>query len=93
MPLDFYYTSKKTNTIESFKMKDSEIRLLEQVFEELQKKTGVFIDPYGKCKIYPDHLKIIQKALEKSKSDVGARFSKFLDGAIFQEEVVTADGD
>lgn len=74
-------------------MKDSDIRLFEQAFEELQKKTGVFIDPYGKCKIYPDHLKIIQKALENSKSDVASRFSKFLDEVIFQGEVLTADGD
>ncbi|CAN7171874.1 hypothetical protein LJR129_000290 [Acidovorax sp. LjRoot129] len=74
-------------------MKDSDIRLFEHAFEELQKKTGVFIDPYGKCKIYPDHLKIIQKALENSKSDVASRFSKFLDEVIFQGEVLTADGD
>ncbi|WP_158534271.1 hypothetical protein [Paracidovorax avenae] len=60
---------------------------------DLQKKTGVFIDPYGKCKIYPDHLKIIIGTLEGNRIDVVSRFVDFLKEAVNQQEVLTADGD
>ncbi|WP_208942316.1 hypothetical protein [Paracidovorax avenae] len=93
MALDFYFFSGKTKKNESFRIKGSELHLFESSFLDLQKKTGVFIDPYGKCKIYPDHLKIIINALEGNRIDVVSRFVDFLKEAVNQREVLTADGD
>ncbi|WP_157768745.1 hypothetical protein [Paracidovorax avenae] len=93
MALDFYFHSKKTGKTESFKVKGSDLHLFEKSFSDLQKDTGVFIDPYGKCKIYPDHLKIIIKTLEGKSSDIVSEFVDFLKLVVEQQEVLIADGD
>ncbi|EOI3446291.1 hypothetical protein ACMSWW_004384 [Cronobacter turicensis] len=60
----------------------------------LKEKTGVYVDPYGKNRIYPEHQKILIKYLEsKSKDGDVAAFVEFLLSSISQDEVIIADGD
>ncbi|MDK1227720.1 hypothetical protein [Cronobacter turicensis] len=60
----------------------------------LKEKTGVYVDPYGKTRIYPEHQKILIKYLEsKSKDGDVAAFVEFLLSSISQDEVIIADGD
>ncbi|WP_369941904.1 hypothetical protein [Xanthomonas medicagonis] len=93
MALDFYLFSKKTARTESFKIDGVDLHLFEKSFLDLQKSTGVFIDPYGRCKIHPEHLRIIVSSLDGVRGDKVCRFIDFLKEAIDQHELLIADGD
>lgn len=71
---------------------------LEGLFLFLKEKTGVYVDPYGKNRIYLEHQKNLIKYLEsksKSKSKDGdiAAFVEFLVDCIYQDGVIIAYGD
>ncbi|MDK1144024.1 hypothetical protein QMS75_15900 [Cronobacter sakazakii] len=92
--LDLSYLSDDIGNGPSLILNDRVIRKLEDSFLFLKEKTGVYVDPYGKTRIYPEHQKILIKYLEsKNKDDDIAAFVAFLLSSISQDEVIIADGD
>ncbi|ELY4324005.1 hypothetical protein DOX44_003785 [Cronobacter turicensis] len=75
-------------------LNDRMVMKLEVLFLFLKEKTGVYVDPYGKTRIYPEHQKILIKYLEsKSKDGDIAAFVEFLVDCIYQDGVIIAYGD
>ncbi|MWP63131.1 hypothetical protein [Gilliamella sp. Pas-s25] len=63
--LDFSYLSDQNGSKPSVVLSDKKIQLLEQAFIDLKQKTGIIIDAYGRCRIYPNHQRILINLLQK----------------------------
>ncbi|ELY2785544.1 hypothetical protein ACMS1L_004360 [Cronobacter turicensis] len=75
-------------------LNDRMVMKLEGLFLFLKEKTGVYVDPYGKNRIYLEHQKNLIKYLEsKSKDGDIAAFVEFLVDCIYQDGVIIAYGD
>lgn len=99
MSIDFH---KKGNNQKSeiFHLSDSLYDELQIVFDEFRRKTGVFIDPYGKVTLLPENAKLIgeivlnlilQKKLTHNKPVKD--FLSFLDMVYKEDIVILAVGD
>lgn len=91
--IDFSYLSDKDGSKPSLILHDKVIRKLESYFLLLKEKTGVFIVPYGKTRIYPDHQKILVNCLININDEEVINFVEFLTKAINEHEVIISDGD
>jgi len=91
--LDISYFSDINGDKPSFIIKYSELKLFSDAFSELKSKTGVYIDPYGRCRIYPSHQKMLSLLLSTSKDKRVVEFLVFLEKALQSEEVLLADGE
>jgi hypothetical protein len=91
--LDISYLSDDNDEHPFFLIRDSELRLFDAAFTELKKQTGVYIDPYGKCRIYPSHQKTLVLLLSKRNESRICEFISFLEKAIELDEVLLADGE
>ncbi|EOV8837311.1 hypothetical protein ACNY9Y_004392 [Cronobacter dublinensis] len=92
--LDLSYLSDDIGNGPSLVLSDRAVRKLEDSFLFLKEKTGVYVDLYGKTRIYPEHQKILIKYLEsQNKYDDISAFVAFLLSSISQDEVIIADGD
>lgn len=91
--IDFSYLSDKDGSKPSLVLHDKAIKKLEGYFLLLKEKTGIYIDPYGKTRIYPDHQKILVNCLADIKDEEVIKFVKFLTKAINEDEVIISDGD
>lgn len=91
--LDFSYLSDNDGSKPSLILHDKEIRKLESSFSYLKEKTGIYIDPYGKTRIYPDHQKILINHLMNIKDTDVMNFINFLIKASSENEIIIADGD
>jgi len=67
--------------------------LLEDGFNYLKSKTGVYIDPYGTTRLYPEHQQIILDFWNNSNSDEIKFFCKFLTQSIKDKQVLLFVGD
>jgi hypothetical protein len=57
MSIHFY---KKGDTRHSlFELSDEAYNMLENSFNTLETKTGIFIDPHGTAALYPDNIKLL----------------------------------
>jgi len=63
MALDFYEVSDKAQKEILFSLNDSDMGVLEPVFKELRRLTGISIDQYGKSRISQGHLELIGKLI------------------------------
>ncbi|MEO3988798.1 hypothetical protein [Pseudocitrobacter cyperus] len=91
--LDFSYLSDSDGSKPSLILHDKTIRKLENPFFSLKEKTGVYIDPYGKTRIYPDHQKILINYLVNIKDIDVINFINFLIKSSSENEIIIADGD
>lgn len=91
--LDFSYLSDSDGSKPSLILHDKTIRKLESPFLYLKEKTGIYIDPYGKTKIYPEHQRILINYMAKIKDADVIKFTYFLIKASDENEIVIADGD
>ncbi|WP_336282325.1 hypothetical protein [Cronobacter dublinensis] len=92
--LDLSYFSDDSGNGPSLILNGRVVRKLEDAFLFLKEKTGVYVDPYGKTRIYPEHQKILIKYLKsKNKDDDITAFVAFLSSSMSQDEVIIADGD
>ncbi|EPV8302551.1 hypothetical protein ACWARV_002513 [Escherichia coli] len=91
--IDFSYLSDTDGSKPSLILHDKIIRELENSFFYLKEKTGVYIDPYGKTRIYPEHQKILINYLAKIKDTDVINFINFLIKASSENEIIIADGD
>ena len=71
----------------------SEVDFFEEAFSHLKKKTGVFIDPYGDTRIYPDHQRIVIDFLASNKDKTAIKLRDFFKTASDKDEVLFASGD
>lgn len=54
-----FYKKGKVNTTSLFELTDETFEILEPSFNKFEKKTGIFIDPYGRTALYPDNLQLL----------------------------------
>ncbi|WP_017347505.1 hypothetical protein [Pantoea sp. A4] len=91
--LDLSYLSDNDGTKPSFILNDRTIKKIEIAFLYLKNNTGVYIDPYGKTRIYPDHQKMLIDALKSFKDKEIFSLIEYFNHAIENDEVIIADGD
>jgi len=71
----------------------SELDFFGEAFNHLKKKTGIFIDPYGDTRIYPDHQRIVIDFLAATKDKRAIKLREFFKVASDRDEVLLASGD
>jgi hypothetical protein len=91
--LDFPYLSDDEGRKPSFAMDYKTINKIENCFFYLKEKTGIYIDPYGRTRVYPDHQRILINYLKNTKDKEVIDFINFLTIASNEDEVIIADGD
>ncbi|WP_041411680.1 hypothetical protein [Serratia sp. FGI94] len=91
--LDLYYLSDSDGTKPSLILTDKVLRKIEASFLKLKNKTGVYIDPYGKTRVYPEHQKILIDDLSDFKDEDVVSLVNYLIEARNDNEVIIADGD
>jgi hypothetical protein len=91
--LNISYLSDGKGNRPSFAIHYNEINLFEEAFLKLKQKTGVYVDHFGKTRIYPDHQKILINSLLKRDERRIIEFIKFLETSCKDGEVLIADGD
>ena len=91
--LNFSYLSDTDGSKPSLLLSDKNIELLNDALFYLEKKTGIYINPYGTTKVYPDHQKILINYLSNNKNNEIKKLLAYLREAISQDEVILADGD
>ena len=77
----------------SLLLSDKIVKLLDDALFYLEEKTGIYINPYGKTKVYPDHQKILINYLSNNKDDEIKKLSAYFREAVSQDEIILADGD
>ena len=95
MGLDVYSVRDKKMENCLITLSNSDVRLLEREISLLKEKTGVYIDPYGTTKVYPDHCKILLEAILRNKKEGGniINFIGVIKESIKQEDVLVFEGD
>jgi len=91
--LDISYLSDTLGDKPYLQLSDAEVKRVQGAFIELREKTGLYIDPYGRSRIYPRQQKmLIALLLQDIDRDVLALvdFLKFSSDA---DEVLLVDGD
>ena len=91
--LNFSYLSDTDGSKPSLLLSDKNIESLNDAFFYLEKKTGIYIDPYGTTKVHPDHQKILINYLSNNKDNEIKKLLAYLKEAVSQDEVILADGD
>ena len=91
--LNFSYLSNTDGSKPSLLLSDKSVELLNDALFYLEKKTGIYIDPYGTTKVYPDHQKILINYLSNNKDNEIKKLLAYLKEAVSQDEVILADGD
>jgi hypothetical protein len=72
----------------------SDFLLLEESICALKEKTGVYIDPYGDTKLYPDHGKILLSLMDSKKTnDNVRRLLNIIQESIDKDELLFFIGD
>ena len=77
----------------SLLLSDKSVKLLDDALFYLEEKTGIYIDPYGTTKVYPDHQKILINYLSNNKDDEIEKLLAYFREAVSQDEIILADGD
>ncbi|WP_198227976.1 MULTISPECIES: hypothetical protein [unclassified Gilliamella] len=67
--------------------------MLTDAFFHLEKKTGIYIDPYGTTKVYPDHQKILINYLSNNNDNEIKELLVYFREAVSQDEIILAEGD
>jgi hypothetical protein len=91
--LDLSYLSDSDGTKPSLILHDKVLRKIEASFLDLKNKTGIYIDPYGKTRVYPEHQKILIDYLSDFKDEDVVSLVNYLIEARAGNEVIIADGD
>ena len=77
----------------SLLLSDKSVKLLDDALFSLEEKTGIYINPYGTTKVYPDHQKILINYLSNNKDDEIKKLLAYFREAVSQDEIILADGD
>lgn len=87
------YISDTDGVKPSLLLSDKIVKLLDDALFYLEEKTGIYINPYGTTKVYPDHQKILINYLSNNKDDEIKKLLAYFREAVSQDEIILADGD
>ena len=91
--LDISYLSDALGDKPSLQLSDAEVNRVQGAFNELREKTGLYIDPYGRSRIYPRQQKMLIALLLQDIDRDARGFVDFLKGSSEADEVLLVDGD
>ncbi len=91
--LDFLYIAPPSENACRFSIADSEVSLFDAAFRFLEKKSGIYIDPYGTNRIYPDHQKVLLDFLAGETHETVRHFLVFLEKAFSSRATVLVERD
>ena len=91
MALDIYCDNAGSRL--SFRINLRELELFEPAFAALERKTGNFIDPYGRSRIHPAHQKALVDALANGTDKRVKEFRRFLETTIRMDTALITNGD
>jgi hypothetical protein len=95
MGLDVFFLSDKKMERCLLSLSKSDVVYLEKYMALLRKKTGVYIDPYGTTRLYPNHGKILFNSIKHQGyiNDKIKNFLLILQRAMDENEVLLFEGD
>lgn len=93
MMLDISYLSDVDGTRSSLVLNDKTIQLLADAFRYLKEKTGVYIDPYGTTRVYPDHQRILISYLTDNNDPEIKKIMTYFEKSASCSEVLIIDGE
>jgi hypothetical protein len=64
MAVQFYSLEDRLVKNILFELNEDDFEVMFKVLVDFKKLTGIYIDPYGTTKIYPDHIKLIISIFE-----------------------------
>jgi hypothetical protein len=94
MSLEVYFShdNKMKNCL--IEISRSDFLLLEESICALKEKTGVYIDPYGNTKLYPDHgMILLELMVFKKINDNVIRLLNIIQESIDRDEILLFVGD
>jgi hypothetical protein len=91
MGLDFYNEEDRLRKNLLFRIREKELPRYERGFNEFEKKTGVFLDPYGSKRLTVAHLQLLRQLMPNEKDF--HPFKEFLDRAVSSRSTIMAEGD
>lgn len=77
--MDFYSLSDRLRKHKLFSISEKEFELLDDVWSQYKKLTGVYIDAYGTTRIYPEHVTLIKKLLLNHSDKAAKKLLSYLD--------------
>ena len=87
------YISDTDGSKPSLFLSDKSVKLLDDALFYLEEKTGIYIDPYGTTKVYPDHQKILINYLSNNNDNEIKELLVYFREAVSQDEIILAEGD
>jgi hypothetical protein len=88
MAIDFYDLLDGNKIKVLFEISQDDFDEIEFVFSYLRKKTGVYIDPYGKSRIYRSHVKLLVSFMSESVKESASNKRKILSETIAKFKTV-----
>lgn len=95
MTIDVFWLDD-SRQIELVKIKFSEYQKISHHVEELRKRTGVFVDPYGDTRLSPEHADILRNLILGDQSvnkSMNPSFMKVLHEAKLENRWLLFSGD
>jgi len=65
MALDFYEIDDTRQRNKLFSIDNKQMDLMDDIFMEFKKLTGNYVDPYGRNRIYKEHVELIMSIIKK----------------------------
>jgi len=95
MGLDVYSSADKKMQHCLVSLSDYDICMLEEGISLLREKTGIYLDPYGTTKLYPDHGKILLNFIIKNKKNTKniVDLLNVIQDHIMKNEILIFEGD
>lgn len=88
MAIDFYDLLDGNRKKILFKISQDDFDEIEFVFSYLKKKTGVYIDAYGKSRIYRDHVEMLVSFMTECMKESSSNKGKILSETITKFKTV-----
>ena len=88
MAIDFYDLLDANKKKVLFEITQDDFDEIEFVFSHLRKKTGVYIDPYGKGRIYRNHVELLVSFMTESMKESASNKRKILSETLLKFKTV-----
>lgn len=88
MAIDFYDLLDTNKKKVLFEISQDDFDEMAFAFSHLRKKTGVYIDPYGKSRIYRNHVELFVSFMTESMKEAASNKRKILSETILKFKTV-----
>jgi hypothetical protein len=88
MAIDFYDLLDANKKKVLFEITQDDFDEIEFVFSHLRKKTGMYIDPYGKGRIYRTHVELLVSFMTESMKESASNKRKILSETLLNFKTV-----